>query len=104
MGLDDRKGEAKRDFAQAKDEWQTKEEKEAATSRARQKFLEERQDRSLPKPKLQPRYTAQMQSGLDQRREAELIKKEVSDERSKKEQEFREKRNALREPQKDKEK
>lgn len=104
MALDDRKGEARRGFSQAKSEWLTKKEKDAATDRGRQKFLEERQNNSLPKPRLQPNNTAQLQSQLDGKREAELIRKEHADARSKKEQEFRDKRKVIRESEKDREK
>lgn len=78
MGLDDRKGEAKRDFASAKKEWLTKDEKRAAFERARKTFAEERQKRTNPHQRHEPKGGHAVRQDLDRRRLSELSDKELA--------------------------
>jgi len=70
MGLDDRKGEAKRDFASAKKEWLTKDEKRAA--------FERRQKRTNPHQRHEPKGGHAVRQDLDRRRLSELSDKELA--------------------------
>jgi hypothetical protein len=78
MGLDDRKGEARRDFSNAKGEWLAKGDKIEAFENAKKVYAEERQKRSNPQPTLQPKHATRNNELLERKRLAELSDRELA--------------------------